>query len=106
MKEIKKMRIGIMTYWKSESNYGQLLQCYALQKYLCDAGHDAYLIRYHSVADSIKVPFFASFFKMINPIKILRFLCYKMSVKKRQRRFYEFRKTYINQRKYIIHTPN
>lgn len=40
------MRIGVMTFWWSEDNYGQLLQCYALQKYLRDLGHDAFLIRY------------------------------------------------------------
>ena len=40
------MKIGIMTFWWTEDNYGQLLQCYALQKYLRDLGHDAYLIRY------------------------------------------------------------
>lgn len=40
------MKIGIITYWSSSNNYGQLLQCYALQRYLRDRGHDAYLIRY------------------------------------------------------------
>ena len=28
------MKVGIMTFWWSDDNYGQLLQCYALQKYL------------------------------------------------------------------------
>ncbi|MBR6143978.1 MAG: polysaccharide pyruvyl transferase family protein [Treponema sp.] len=40
------MKIGIMTLWWSNDNYGQILQCYALQKYLRDRGHDAFLIRY------------------------------------------------------------
>lgn len=40
------MRIGIITYWNSTDNYGQQLQCYALQAYLKDLGHDAFLIRY------------------------------------------------------------
>lgn len=40
------MRIGIVTYWSSSDNYGQQLQCFALQKYLIGLGHDAYLIRY------------------------------------------------------------
>lgn len=40
------MRIGIITYWSSSDNYGQQLQCYALQTYLKGLGHDAYLIRY------------------------------------------------------------
>jgi len=40
------MRIGIMTFWWSQDNYGQLLQCCALQKYLRDLGHDTFVIRY------------------------------------------------------------
>lgn len=40
------MRIGIVTYWSSSDNYGQQLQCFALQKYLIGLGHDAYLIKY------------------------------------------------------------
>lgn len=40
------MKIGVMTFWWSQDNYGQLLQCYALQKYLRNLGHDAFIIRY------------------------------------------------------------
>lgn len=40
------MRIGIVTYWRSSDNYGQQLQCFALQKYLIGLGHDTYLIKY------------------------------------------------------------
>lgn len=40
------MKIGIITYWSSSDNYGQQLQCFALQKYLIGLGHDAYLIKY------------------------------------------------------------
>lgn len=40
------MKIGIVTYWSSSDNYGQQLQCFALQKYLKGLGHDAYLIKY------------------------------------------------------------
>lgn len=49
------MRIGILTYWNSDNNYGQILQCYALQKYLRLHGHDVFLIRYFTpkVKDSI-----------------------------------------------------
>lgn len=31
--------------WDSQDNYGQILQCYALQKYLIKHGQDAYLIK-------------------------------------------------------------
>lgn len=40
------MRIGVITYWNSSDNYGQQLQCYALQTVLRSWGHDAFLIRY------------------------------------------------------------
>lgn len=39
------MKIGIVTFWWSQDNYGQLLQCFASQKYLQKLGHDAFLIR-------------------------------------------------------------
>ena len=40
------MKIGIVTFWQSDDNYGQLLQCWALQQYLRNLGHDPFLIRY------------------------------------------------------------
>lgn len=40
------MKIGIITFWQTQDNYGQILQCWALQHYLISIGHDAYLIRY------------------------------------------------------------
>ena len=41
------MKIGIITHWKDNDNYGAALQSYALQRYLRDIGHDAYVIRYY-----------------------------------------------------------
>lgn len=40
------MTIGIITFWQSKDNYGQILQAFALQKYLQLLGHQAFLIRY------------------------------------------------------------
>lgn len=40
------MKIGIITYWHSDDNYGQQMQMFALQHYLRSKGHDAFLIRY------------------------------------------------------------
>ncbi len=39
------MKIGILTFWKTEDNYGQLLQCYATQAYLRSLGHETFLVR-------------------------------------------------------------
>lgn len=44
------MRIGIMTHWWCQENYGQQLQAFALQRILKDRGHQPYLIRYHPVS--------------------------------------------------------
>lgn len=35
-----------MTYWSSKENYGQLLQCFALQQFLKKMGHSPFLIKY------------------------------------------------------------
>lgn len=40
------MKIGIVTFWWSDDNYGQLLQCYALQRWLGKCGHESFVIRY------------------------------------------------------------
>lgn len=40
------MKIGIITCWSSLDNYGQQLQCWALQQWLCSRGHEPLLIRY------------------------------------------------------------
>lgn len=40
------MKIGVITFFESYDNYGQLLQGYALQQTLLSWGHDAEIIRY------------------------------------------------------------
>lgn len=40
------MKIGIITFWDSQENYGQLAQAFALQIYLEEKGHTPFLIRY------------------------------------------------------------
>ena len=91
------MKIGIMTFWWSQDNYGQLLQCYALQKYLRDMGHDAYLIRYNFSADNDN-SVVRKLLKGLNPFLLIKFICRKIKkVKiavennKHDRRFNEFR---------------
>ena len=73
------MKIGIMTFWWSNDNYGQLLQCYALQKYLRDAGHDAYLIRYDSRKDQGRY-LLSRILMIFNPVKLLAYI--KVKIKK------------------------
>lgn len=44
------MKIGIITFWESTDNYGQVLQAYALQKVLRGMGHEPFQIRYSLAA--------------------------------------------------------
>lgn len=44
----KRKKIGVITYWESNDNYGQQLQCWALQHYLRERGYDAFLIRQYA----------------------------------------------------------
>lgn len=44
------MKIGIITYCNSNDNYGQILQCWALQTYLKTLGHTPYLIRFMDIS--------------------------------------------------------
>lgn len=40
------MRIAIVTFWDSQDNYGQLLQAYALCRYLWNLGHTPFVVKY------------------------------------------------------------
>lgn len=98
------MKIGILTFWWSKDNYGQLLQAYALQKYLRDRGHDAFLIRYRPEGDMKRTPLVLRVFKAFNPAKLARYLAYRMrrrAAKQEQaafdRGFDAFRDRYIAQ---------
>ena len=48
------MKVGIITFWHSTENYGQILQCYALQQFLRNIGYDAFLIKYTPQSYPIK----------------------------------------------------
>jgi hypothetical protein len=107
----QKMKIGIMTFWWSENNYGQILQCYALQKYLCEAGHDAYLIRYDPRNDYIKKPNWIRILNIFNPIKLTKYFLfktkefrYKNEIENNPRYFDRFRKKHIKQSEHIYYS--
>ena len=105
------MKIGIMTFWDSKENYGQQLQCYALQKYLRDAGHDAYLIRYNNLGDGNKRTVWEKALKAFNPVKLFKYLLHKVAAAKRtreldKRSFDDFRNKYIKQSEKIYYSYN
>lgn len=84
------MRISIITYWTSQDNYGQLLQCFALQKFLRDHGHDTFLIRYIPAKKSAGVSRFS-------PSHIFKYIRYRLQQRRNglsercQRNFAGFR---------------
>ena len=87
------MKIAIMTTWGYKNNYGSVLQSYALQKYLRDEGHGAYLIRYHPAIKETNI--FRRLMKMANPVKEILLKLHSVRAD-RWRGFDEFRETYIN----------
>lgn len=76
-------KIGIMTFWTSKDNYGQILQAYALQTVLRKMGHEPFLIRYDHRHD----PTFASTIKekvfhlLKDPSILIRFFRSKVAKK-------------------------
>ena len=40
------MNIGIISFWDDQSNYGQILQCFALQKFLRNMNHRPFHVKY------------------------------------------------------------
>lgn len=97
------MRIGIVTYWSSSDNYGQQLQCFALQKYLIGLGHDTYLIKYmptnhiplwRRIARSIKYRLLVSS-EQKEKDKKLKLICERNNLLNCRRGFKEFRDKYI-----------
>lgn len=97
-------KIGVITFWSGNENYGQILQCWALQEYLKSIGHEPYVIRY---VPTKYLPPWKHFLKTIVPITAirnikLRFLHKREYEEKKQceikstkRNFEEFRKCHL-----------
>lgn len=65
------MKIGILTFHRAK-NYGAVLQAFALQKYLCNLGHETYFIDYKkNTLLEVYKPFLFKRFKSKNPIRII-----------------------------------
>lgn len=105
------MKIGILTFWWSKDNYGQLLQAYALQAYLRAQGHDAYLIRYKWENDFTPSPLALRLLKACNPVLLFRFFSTRRRIhaaKQEQaafdRGFDAFRDRYIAQSPHVYNS--
>lgn len=104
------MKIGILTYWTSSDNYGQQLQCFALQTHLRNQGYDAFLIKY---MPTISVPIWKRILKKMAVHRILFYFCKKKRINSeeqkllrrnlrmnKKRNFEEFRS------KFLVSTKN
>ncbi|WP_033170667.1 polysaccharide pyruvyl transferase family protein [Selenomonas sp. ND2010] len=89
------MKIGILTLWKTEFNYGATLQCYALQEYLRKKGHEPYLIRYSNKKTKRSLKRF-SVGKAINLIRAYYAAFKKRKIVDLPRNFEQFRCKYID----------
>lgn len=97
------MKIGVITYWESKDNYGQILQVWALQQVLLKMGHEPFLIKYLFEENPYrrkKKPVLKNIIKclLIYPkIKELRYT-HKLSYlnkRNKERKFEKFRNEYI-----------
>lgn len=79
---ITNMRIGIITFWTSKDNYGQILQCFALQQYLRNKGQSPFLIRYKDTPRSGASFKWSRIFKYV--LKLPTYVSWFFSEKKKQ----------------------
>lgn len=97
------MKIGIITFWQSNDNYGQVLQCFALQQLLIKLGHKPFLIKYVPLQKTIRTSIAEKLWKIVQiyPIflKVRKMQKAKQAkafaLKNRQRNFDEFRVKHI-----------
>ena len=104
------MKIGVMTCWQPDDNYGTQIQCFALQHYLKLTGNEPYLIQYLCQNDLEKKRNFKFFLKALNPYLVIRKICglrksklQKSETFSHNRGAPEFRMKYINLSK-VYHT--
>jgi len=95
------MRIGIITYWACNYNYGQLLQCYALQAFLRARGHEPFLIKYQFV-NTFGSKVIGAFKK---PSLLIRSIKYRISqMRTREQEFWSTRDFDSFRNKHIVST--
>lgn len=98
------MKIGVITFWDSNDNYGQIMQCYALQTYLKKLGHDVVLIRYIATKNKKKHTFLLKTISKLFSLKHVKcYMDYRRNLKKQAafleshpRAFDKFRTKYIS----------
>ena len=110
------MKIGIITYWQSNDNYGQQLQCWALQQYLKSQGHEPYLIRYDFANRKLPVNHLKRLIKLCLVYPVIKKLINRkkaisakriqdeIAVKNQQRNFASFQNEHIAKSDKLYHS--
>ncbi|WP_416448237.1 polysaccharide pyruvyl transferase family protein [Leeuwenhoekiella sp. A2] len=75
------MKIGIITFWESNNNYGQILQLFAMQTILKRMGHEPFLIKYHRVPPVEQIDFLTK----LKNINLLRSIKYRLQAPVRKK---------------------
>ncbi len=95
------MKIGVITYWAGNSNYGMMMQCWALQQHLKELGHEPYVIRF--IKEDRQNPYKRIFVKLGVLNYISRIKCFftrrkfiNVNKNDKLRKFDSFRKTNIS----------
>lgn len=108
------MRIGVLTHSASDDNYGQLLQCYALQQYLKGIGHHPFLIQYEventpkknilspvkNIARGILCILSKQYREAYSSIKTMKRQREINVIRNKKREFVQFKRKYIEQTKF------
>lgn len=105
------MKIGIITFWQSNDNYGQVLQCFSLQQQLIKLGHKPFLIKYVPLQKTVQTSIAEKLWKLIQIYPIFLKLrkmqkakqAKAFALKNRQRKFDEFRVKHIITNGVIYH---
>lgn len=80
------MKIGIVTFYQSKDNYGQLLQCFALQTFLRNHGHNPFLIRFNADKKVVK----SNSNRILKILKYIRHLNTYIELYKTQKRLHNY----------------
>lgn len=108
------MKIGIITLSDSKDNYGQILQCWALQEYLRKEGHDPFLIKF--TAERVWSFQFIWIIKILLVYPLIRKMLHRFSQHKNKakydyierrnecRQFNQFKSLHIKSTEFEYHT--
>lgn len=93
------MKIGILTFFSSKDNYGQVLQAFALLSYLQSLGHEVFFVDYEPVKKKpVRKPGAFNYLKdLLRNYVVKNYWKYKSCIfsKKYPRDFSSFRKKYL-----------